>query len=184
MKKNNDYRGFRFPPEIIGYAVWLYHRFTLSFRDIEELPAERGFAVSYEAVRLWCIRFGPDYARRLRKKQHRFGDYWYLDEISTVTIHGTRMYLWRAVDQDGDLIDVLVQRRKDKRAAKRLFRKMLKHQMRCFKSMKQAQRFLSVHGAVNNLFRLGRHLLRACHYRMFRTKAFSEWQQVTCAYST
>jgi len=145
------------------------------------------------------------------------------------------MYLWRAVDQDGNLIDVLVQKRKDKRAAKRFFRKMLKHQgatptriatdklrsygaakrevmpsvihcqdryannraevshqptrqqehqMRRFKSMKQAQRFLSVHGAVNNLFQLGRHLLRACHYRMFRTKAFSEWQQVTCAYST
>ena len=234
MKKNNDYRGFRFPPEIIGYAVWLYHRFTLSFRDIEDLLAERGIAVSYEAVRLWCIRFGSDYARRLRKKQHRFGDYWYLDEISTVTIHGTRMYLWRAVDQDGDLIDVLVQKRKDKRAAKRFFRKMLKHQgatptrmatdklrsygaakrevmpsvihcqdryannraevsyqptrqqehqMRRFKSMKQAQRFLSVHGAVNNLFRLGRHLLRARHYRAFRAKAFSEWQQVTCAYS-
>ncbi len=67
MKKNNDYHGFRFPPEIIGYAVWLYHRFTLSFRDIEDLLAERGIAVSYEAVRLWCIRFGPDYARRLRK---------------------------------------------------------------------------------------------------------------------
>jgi len=67
MKKKNDYRGFRFLPEIIGYAVWLYHRFTLSFRDIEDLLAERGIAVSYEAVRLWCIRFGPDYARRLRK---------------------------------------------------------------------------------------------------------------------
>jgi putative transposase len=90
VKKNNNYRGFRFPTEIIGYAVWLYNRFTLSFRDIEDLLAERGIAVSYEAARLWCIRFGPDYARRLRKKQHRFGDHWYLDEISTVTIHGTQ----------------------------------------------------------------------------------------------
>ena len=128
MKNNNDYRGFRYPPEIIGYAVWLYHRFTLSYRDIEDLLAERGIIVSYEAIRLWCIRFGPAYARRLRKKPNKFGDHWYLDEISTVTIHGTRMYLWRAVDQDGDLIDVLVQKRKDKKAAKRFFRKMLKHQ--------------------------------------------------------
>ncbi len=106
MKRNTDYRGFRYLPEIISYAVCLYYRFTLSFRDIEDLLAERGVIVSYEAVRFWCIRFGPNYARRLRKKQHRFGDYWYLDEISTVTIHGTRMYLWRAVDQDGDLINV------------------------------------------------------------------------------
>ena len=117
MKQKIDYRGFRYAPEIIGYAVWLYHRFTLSFRDIEDLLAERGVIVSYEAIRLWCIRFGPNYAQQLRKKSHRFGDHWYLDEISTVTIHGTRMYLWRAVDQDGDLIDILVQKRKDKIAA-------------------------------------------------------------------
>ena len=93
MKKNIDYRGFRYPPELISYAVWLFHRFTLSFRDIEDLMAERGIIVSYEAIRLWCIRFGPTYTRRLRKKQHRFGDHWYLDEISTVTIHGVRMVL-------------------------------------------------------------------------------------------
>jgi putative transposase len=91
MKKNINYRGFRYPPEIIGYAVWLYHRFTLSFRDIEDLLAHRGVVVSYEAIRLWCMRFGPSYAQRLRKKSHRFGDNWYLDEISTVTIQGTRM---------------------------------------------------------------------------------------------
>ena len=113
MKKNIDYRGYRYPPEIIGYAVWAYHRFTLSFRDIEDLLAHRGVAVSYAAIRLWCIRFGPSYPQRLRKISHLFGDHWYLDEISTVTIHGTRMYLWRAVDQDDDLIDVLVQKRKD-----------------------------------------------------------------------
>ena len=232
MKKNTDYRGSRYPPEIIGYAVWLYHRFTLSFRDIEDLLAERRVIVSYEAIRLWCIRFGPSYARQLRKKSHRFGDSWYLDETSTVTIQGTGMYLWRAVDQDGDLIDVLVQKRKDKKAATRFFRKMLKHQgetpnrittdklrsygaakrevipsvphcqdryanhraeahqhtreqerqMRRFKSLKQAQRFLSTHGAVNNLFRLGRHLLRACHYQAFRAKAFGAWQQVAFAH--
>ncbi len=84
MKNNIDYRGFRYPPEIIGYAVWLYHRFTLSFRDIEDLLAERGVTVSYEAIRLWCIRFGPSYARQLRKKSHRFGDHWYLDENTSV----------------------------------------------------------------------------------------------------
>ena len=78
MKKNNDYRGFRYPPEIIGYAVWLYHRFTLSFRDIEDLLAQRGVIVSYEAIRLWCIRFGPSYAHRLRRKSPRFGDHWYM----------------------------------------------------------------------------------------------------------
>ena len=128
MKKNIDYRGYRYPPEIIGYAVWVYHRFTLSFRDIEGLLAERGVIVSYEATRLWCKRFGSVYAWRLRKKSHRHGDCWYLDEISTITIHGTRMYLWRAVDQDGDLIDVLVHKRKDKKAARRFFRKLLKHQ--------------------------------------------------------
>ena len=78
MKNHTDYRGFRYPPEIIGYAVWLYYRFTLSFRDIEDLLAERGVTVSYEAIRLWCIRFGLNYARQLRKKSHRFGDHWYL----------------------------------------------------------------------------------------------------------
>lgn len=128
MKQNIDYHGFRYQPEIISYTVCLYHRFTLSFHDIEELLAQRSVIVSYESIHQWCLKFGSSYARRLRKKSHRFGDYWYLDEISTVTINGTRMYLWRAVDQDGDLIDVLVQKRKDKKAAKRFFRKMLKHQ--------------------------------------------------------
>jgi len=88
MKKNIDYRGFRYPPEIIGYAVWLYYRFTLSFRDIEDLLAERGVTVSYEAIRLWCIRFGPSYARKLRKKSHRFGDHWGCNETQ-INVVGT-----------------------------------------------------------------------------------------------
>jgi len=83
MDNTIDYRGFRYPPEIIGYAVWLYHRFTFSFRDIEDLLAHRGVIVSYEAIRLWCIRFGPIYAQRLRKKSHGFGDHWYIVQFST-----------------------------------------------------------------------------------------------------
>jgi putative transposase len=106
------YHGHRFPPEIIGYAVWVYHRFCLSFRDVEDLLAERGIIVSYEAIRQWCWKFGPDYARRLKKKQGRLGDTWYLDELF-VRINGQQQYLWRAVDQDGDAIDILLQSRRD-----------------------------------------------------------------------
>src|SRR5262249_27889799 len=122
---NPDYRGYRFPPEIISYSVWLYHRFCLSFRDVEELLAERGVTVSYEAVRLWCLRFGQAFAKRLRCRQGRLGDTWHLDEMF-VSISGERHYLWRAVDQDGQVLDILVQQRRDKHAAKRFFRKLLK----------------------------------------------------------
>ena len=232
MENNKSmYHRHRFPPEIISYAVWLYYRFCLSFRDVEDLLAERGIEVSYESIRLWCSRFGPIYARKLKQRRGQLGDTWHLDEMF-VTICGNLQYLWRAVDQDGDTIDILIQKRRDKRAAKRFFRKLLKgqcasprcmvtdklrsysatkrevmplvphctdqyannrvelshepthlreRQMRRFKSAGQAQRFLAVHGAVGNLFRLGRHLIRACHYREFRSRAFSEWQQVTCA---
>ncbi len=121
------YRRHRFPPEIISHAVWLYHRFCLSFRDVEDLLAERGVTVSYEAIRYWCAKFGPCYAAKLRRRQGRLGDTWFLDEVF-VTIRGQRHYLWRAVDQDGDVIDILVQRRRDARAAKRFFRKLLKGQ--------------------------------------------------------
>ena len=127
---NNDpqrYRRHRFPPEIISHAVWLYHRFCLSFRDVEDLLAERGITVSYEAIRLWCGKFGLDYARKLRRRRGQLGDTWFLDEVF-VTIRGEPHYLWRAVDQDGDVIDILVQRRRDARAAKRFFRKLLKGQ--------------------------------------------------------
>ena len=124
-----SYHGYRFPPEIISHAVWLYHRFCLSFRDVEDLLAQRGVTVSYETIRHWCQTFGLDYARTLRRRRGRLGDTWYLDEVF-VTIHGRRQYLWRAVDQDGDLLDILVQSRRDRRAAVRFFRKVLKGQGR------------------------------------------------------
>jgi putative transposase len=209
--------------------VWLYHRFWLSFRDVEELLADRGVTVSYEAVRQWCLNFGPSFAKKLRHRQGRLGDTWHLDEVF-ISIQGKRHYLWRAVDQDGDVLDILVQQHRDQRAAKRFFRKLLKglhyaprlivtdrlssygaarrelfpsvghcqdrrrnnraevshqptrhreRQMRRFKSPRQAQRFLSVHGPLNNLFRLGRHLLPARHYRTLRTGAFATWREVT-----
>jgi putative transposase len=103
----NDYRGYRFPPQIIGHGVWLYHRFTLSFRDVEELLAKRGVIVSYETIRQWCRKFGPECPRKLKRRQGRLGDIWHLDEVF-VKIGGERHYLWRAVDQDGDVIDILV----------------------------------------------------------------------------
>jgi putative transposase len=125
MRQPPSYRGYRFPPEIIGHAVWLYHRFCLSFRDTEDLLAQRGIVVSYETIRQWCRTFGPVYARTLRHRQGRLGDTWYLDELF-VTIRGRQQYLWRAVDHDGDVIDILVQPRRDRDAAERFFRKLLK----------------------------------------------------------
>jgi putative transposase len=229
--KTNCYHRYRFPPEIMSHAVWLYHRFGLSFREVEELLAKRGIVVSYESIRQWCCKFGPEYARNLRRRKGRLGDVWHLDEVF-VNIQGQRHYLWRAVDQDGDVIDILVQRRRNGRAAKRFFRKLLKGQgrepwrlvtdklrsyaaahrdvlpsvphdttqyannraqvshqptrqggrlMRGFKSAGQAQRFLSVHGVIQNLFRLGRHLLRAAHYRLLRSRCFKEWSAATAA---
>src|SRR5215468_5250008 len=93
------YRGHRFPPEIISYAVWVYHRFCMSFRDVEDLLAERGILVSFETIRQWCRKFGPGYAQRLKGRQGRLGDIWYLDELF-VRINGQQQYLWRAVDRD------------------------------------------------------------------------------------
>lgn len=228
-----QYKNHRFPPEIIAHAVWLYHRFCPSFRDVEELLAARGIIVSYEAVRQWCLKFGPAFAKQLRHRQGRPGDTWHLDEM-VVTIAGKRHYLWCAVDQDGDVLDILVQKQRNTHAAKRFFRKLLKglqyvprkivtdklgsygaarrellpsvdhcqdkrannraevshqptrqqeRQMRRFKSPGQAQRFLSVHGPINNLFRAGRHLLRAAQYRLFRARAFATWREVMCAQS-
>ena len=115
----------RFPPEIIQYAVWLYHRFSLSHRDIEDLLAQRGIEVSYEAVRLWCNKFGSKYAQRLRRKHQGYGDPLYIDEVF-VKIQGDRHYLWRAVDQDGEVVDVFLQKRRDGKAAKRFFKRLLR----------------------------------------------------------
>ena len=228
----SSYKGYRFPPEIISHAVWLYHRFTLSLRDVEELLAERGITVSYESIRHWCLKFGLTYARSLRGKQGRLGDIWHVDEVF-LKIQGEQLYLWRAVDQDGDTLDILVTKRRDKRAAKRFFRKVLKvqgevpwrlvtdklksypaahrevfpsvehrtgqyennraevshqhtreqeRQMRRFKSLAQAQRFLCVHGQVQNLFRVGRNHLKAVHHRLLRDRAFADWREITCAH--
>ena len=222
------YSGYRFPPEIIGHAVWLYHRFCLSFQDAEGLLAQRSVTVSYETIRQWCLTFGSAYARARRRG--RLGDTWYLDEFFVI-IQGRRQYLLRVIDQDGDVIDILVQSRRDQRAATRFFRKLLNDQgraprrlitdkllsygaahrtvmpsvvhsttqyennraevshqptrqregqMRQFKSVGHAQRFLSVHGLVLDLFRVGRDLLRAAHYRVLRTRSVLVWQEVTC----
>ena len=230
MKASKDlYHRHRFPPDIIQYAVCLYHSFSLSFRDIEDLLAERGIQTSYETVRRWCIKFGPKYASRLRKRNRGYGDTWYVDEVF-VRVDGQQRYLFRAVDQDGDVIDVLVQKKRDARAAKAFFRKLVRRQgetprilvtdklrsyppalrgimpesihvterysnnraersyqstrqrerqMRRFKSISQAQRFLSIHAAIQNLFKLGRHLLTAKYYRLFRLRAFASWQIAT-----
>ncbi len=223
------YKRHRFSPEIIQYAVWLYHRFNLSHRDIEDLLAERGITVSYESIRLWCKKFGAKYVRRLKRKHQGYGDTFFIDEVF-VKIDGKQRYLWRAVDQDGEIVDVLLQRRRDGKAAKRFLKRLLKehrmeprkivtdklrsygvahrelipdtihetsqyannraelsHQptrvrervMRRFKSMQQAQRFLSVHAAVYNLFEFGRHLVSAMNYRFFRSRAFASWNFAT-----
>jgi putative transposase len=121
------YRRHRFPPEIIQHAIWLYLRFTLSYRDVEELLAERGLEISYETVRRWVRKFGPAIARRLRQRRPRPSDRWHLDE-TVVRLAGDRMYLWRAVDHEGEVLDMLIQRRRDTRAALRLMRKLLKKQ--------------------------------------------------------
>ena len=110
MKTNTialNYKGFRFPPEIISHAVWLYFRFSLSFRDVEELLAQRGIIVTYETVRQWCLKFGQTYANELRRRRPRCGDKWHLDEMY-LKINGKTHYLWRAVDQDGNVLDIRV----------------------------------------------------------------------------
>jgi len=124
-----SYKGHRFPAEIIAHCVWLYHRFPLSFREVEELMLVRGVIVTYETIRQWCAKFGPVYAAGLRRRQPRTGDKWHLDEVF-LTINGRRQYLWRPVDQDGNVLDILVQPRRDAKAAKRFFRKLLTKQCR------------------------------------------------------
>ena len=227
----NTLKRHRFPADIISYAVWLYYRFNLSHRDIEDLLAERGISVSYESVRLWCIKFGLIFAGRLKRKHQGYGDTFYIDEVF-VKIDGKQHYLWRAVDEDGEVVDVFLQARRDGDAAKRFFKRLLRshggeprkivtdklrsydvahremmpdvihdtsqyannkaelsHQptrvrergMRRFKSIGQAQRFLAVHSAVTNLFNLGRHVVRAEHYRLLRQRAFASWQSATAA---
>ena len=193
----NTYKRHRFPPDIISYAVWLYYRFNLSHRDIEDRLAERGIMASREAVRLWCIKFGSLYARRLKRNHQGYGDTFYVDE-SFVKINGKQHYLWRAIDQDGEVVDVYLQAKRDGVAHRDLMPHVIhdtsqyannraeqshestrvrKRGMRRFKSTGQAQQFLSAHAAVQNLFNIGRHLVRAEHYRDLRISSLSEWSR-------
>jgi putative transposase len=121
----NPYRGFRFPAAIIEHAVWLYHCFNLSLRDVALILAARGVVVSYESIREWGLRFGRRFANALKRHRPRPGDKWFLDEVF-IRIRGKRQYLWRAVDQDGRVLDILVQSRRNAKAANRFFRKLLK----------------------------------------------------------
>ncbi len=120
-----SYAGFRFPAEIISHGVWLYHRFPLSLRKVEELMLQRGIVVFHETVRQWCAKFGQTYANGLRRRRPRPGDTWHLDEVF-VKINGKTYYLWRAVDQDGVVLDILVQSRRNAAAATKFFRRLLK----------------------------------------------------------
>src|SRR3954462_13794958 len=129
MPLRSRYAGHRFPPEIISHAIWLYFRFPLSLRMVEEMLAARGVRVSHETVRQWALKFGQAFANQIPRRLPRAGDKWHLDEV-VITIAGQKHWLWRAVDQDGLVLDVLVQSRRDKQAAKRLLRKLLKKQMR------------------------------------------------------
>ena len=123
--RTHTYKRYRFPPDIIQYAVWLYFRFNLSHRDVEDFLAQRGIEVSRESIRFWCNKFGPMFARRLRRAHQGYGDTFFLDEVF-VKIQGERLYLWRAVDQDGEVVDVFLQTRRDGEAAKRFFKRLLK----------------------------------------------------------
>ncbi|MBM6582777.1 IS6 family transposase [Microvirga sp. BT689] len=231
MKKPRPslYARHRFPAEVISLTVWLYFRFPLSLRMVEEMLAARGILVSHETVRRWAEKFGREFANRIRRRTPRPGDRWHLDEV-VITIAGQKHWLWRAVDQDGFVLDVLVQSRRDRKAAKCLLRKLLKknamaprvmvtdklgsygaarremglslehrqhkglnnraenshqptrrreRQMKRFKSARQAQRFLSIHDPISNLFHLRRHQLTAADYRKARSAAFEAWADIT-----
>src|SRR4051794_33161592 len=226
-----SYARHQFPAEIIRHAVWLYLRFSLSYRDVEELLAERGISVAYESVRRWVLKFGPDFARNLRRLRPRPTSTWHLDEM-VVSIQGRHMYLWRAVDAEGEVLDLLVQPRRDKAAALKLLRKLIKKQgtapavlvtdklhsyaaarrelglsarheqglrknnraenshqpvrrrerkMQGFASPGSAQRFLSLHAAVQNTFYFQRHLISRRTLRLFRAEAADAWQKATAA---
>jgi putative transposase len=226
-----SYARHRFPPDVIRRAVWLYLRFTLSYRDVEDLLAERGLQVSNETVRRWVLKFGPLIARNLRRGRPTPCDQWHLDEM-VVSIAGRRMYMWRAVDSEGEVLDILVQPRRDKVAALKLLRKLLKRQgfaptvvvtdklksygaalmrigfsgrheqglrannraenshlpvrrrerkMQGFKSPSSAQRFVSLHAVVYNIFNNQRHLVRRPTLRRFRAEAHQAWDDAASA---
>jgi putative transposase len=221
------YARHRFPAEVISHAVWLYFRFPLSLRMVEEMLAARGILVSHETVRQWALKFGQGYANQIRRRLPAPGDKWHLDGV-VISIAGQKHWLWRAVDQHGAVLDILVQSRRNAKAAKRLLRKLLKRQgktprvlitdklasygaakreimpsvehrqhrglnnraenshqptrrreriMKRFKSAGQAQRFLSVHDQVANLFRRPANSNTA-EYRKSRAQAFATWAGV------
>jgi putative transposase len=137
----NTYKRHRFPPDIISYAVWLYYRFNLSHRDVEDLLAERGITVSREAIRLWCIKFGAIYTRRLKRKHRGYGDTFFIDEVF-VKINGKQHYLWRAVDQDGEVVDVYLQNKRDGRT-KGMAQQLSASSSVCYEAMAKSQGRLS-----------------------------------------
>jgi putative transposase len=124
---SSSYKRHRFPAEIISYCVWLYYTFPLSFRDIEKMMLYRGIEVTYESIREWCLKFAQSYANQIRRRRPKPADKWHLDEV-VITIKGKQYYLWRAVDKDGQVLDILMQRRRNERAANKFFRKLLKPQ--------------------------------------------------------
>ena len=223
------YHRHRFPAEIIAHAVWLYYRFPLSLRDVGDLLAERGIDVSFQTMSEWVVKFGLKFAYQLRRRSRGdFADKWHLDEL-VVSIKGRKYWLWRAVDAEGYVLDALLQSRRNKKAALRLMRKLLKSQgvtprvmvtdklrsygaakaelipgvehrshkglnnraenshlplrrrerrMMRFKSARQCQRFVSVHGQVTNLFHLHRKHLNATDHRQLRTQAVTTWREI------
>jgi len=222
-----SFKRHRFPPVIIQHVVWLYARFTLSFRDVEEMLAERGIDVSNETVRRWFLKFGQLFAGNLRRSRPRLSPRWHLDEM-VIGIRGRKYWLWRAVDDEGEVLDFLVQRRRCARSARKLLRTLLKRQgfaptrittdklksypvaireqrlcavhdqglrannraenshqpvrrrerkQQRFKSPGSAQRFLSIHAAVQNAFYIQRHLLPRRIFKMFRAETFVIWRQ-------
>jgi len=226
-----SYKRHRFPTDVIR-QVWLYFRFTLSLRDVEELLAQRGIEVSYETIRCWTLKFGRLYAHNLRRSRPFPTGRWHLDEM-VVKIRGQRMYLWRAVDDEGEVLDVLVQQRRNKAAALKLLRTLLRNQgvrpetittdklssyraattvlglaerhkpggmrennraenshlpirrrerkQQKFKSQGSAQRFLSTHAAVYNVFNTQPHLIRRSTLRRFRAETHQTWAAATAA---
>ena len=194
------YRRHRFPGELISHAVWLYYRFLLSYRDVEELLAERGIAVSYETIRRWSRKFGQRFADGVRRRRPRPGDKWHVDELQ-LKINGRKHWLWRAVDQDGIVLDILVQSRRNQEAAETFFRRVVdghgyqprvvitdklasyppavRRVLQRFKSPDHAQRFLSPFGPISDHFRPRRHLLPAPQYHRLLQTRFAAWRQVT-----
>jgi putative transposase len=225
-----SYARHRYCSEIIGFAVVCYFRFNMSYRDVEDLLAMRGILVTYETVRNWRHKFGDAYAGIIRKRRRGRGtDVWHMDEFF-IKINGKMHYLWRAVDSEGTILDILVQSRRNRRAAYKFFRKILKRQgytpsvlvtdkyavyrlvkrkylsqaehvtkrwannraenshqptrererkMRKFKSPGQAQRFLSAHAAIYDLFHPGRNLSSAPVYHELRRRAITQWAEIT-----